>query len=95
MNAMYNPSHPGEILQEYMEGLSLSITALAAHLKTSRVTLSRILNARASITADMALRLADALGTTPDFWLRLQMQHDLWVASQGKRPQIAPIHQAA
>jgi addiction module HigA family antidote len=74
---MHNPAHPGEILREYFG--SLSVSAAAAHLGMSRVNLSRILNGKAGISAEMSLRLADALGTSPDLWLKMQVNYDPWV----------------
>ena len=78
---MHNPAHPGELLREYFpEGMS--VTEAAKRLKISRQSLSAVLNGRDGVSADMALRLAAALGTNADFWLRLQMQYDLWQAKQ-------------
>ena len=78
---MHNPPHPGEILRElYFEPLGLSVTAAADGLGVSRVTLSRLLNERAGISAEMAFRLATAFDTTPDFWLGMQLERDLWQA---------------
>lgn len=78
---MHNPAHPGEVLREYLpEGMS--VTEAAKRLKVSRQSMSALLNGRAGVSADMALRLAAALGTSADFWLRLQMQYDLWQAKQ-------------
>lgn len=80
------PSHPGEILRTlYMEPLSLTITELAACLGISRKTLSAIVNGRASVTVDMALRLAKAFNTTPESWLNAQMNLDIWKARQGSQ----------
>ena len=76
---MYNPPHPGQILKEFFPD-GLSVTEAAKRLRVSRQTLSAVLNGRTSVTADMALRLATALGNKADFWLRLQMQYDLWLA---------------
>ncbi len=64
---------------------------MARHLGVTRPTLSRVLNGRAGIPADMTLRLAEAFHTEADFWLRLQMQRDLWEASQKKRPKVKPL----
>lgn len=86
---MYNPAHPGEILREHMG--ELSVTRLANHLRVSRVTLSRLLNGSAGISAEMALKLSEALGTSPELWLNLQTQYDLWQASRNKRKKIAPL----
>ena len=81
--AMYNPAHPGEILREYLG--TVKIGEAARRLRVARSTLSRLLNGRASFTASMALRLADAFGTEPGMWLDLQQQYDLWHASKRKR----------
>jgi addiction module HigA family antidote len=78
---MHNPAHPGEVLREYLPQ-GLSVTEAAKRLKVSRQSLSALLNGRAGVSADMALRLAAALGTSGDFWLRLQVQYDLWQAKQ-------------
>ena len=61
--------------------LDVSVTAFAAHIGISRVKLSRVLDGHAAVTADMDLRLAVALGTSAGYWLALQSQRDLWVAS--------------
>lgn len=86
---MHNPAHPGRILAQYMT--SRSVTEVARHLGITRPALSRVLNGKAGISADMALRLAEAFGTEPDFWLRLQVQRDLWVASQKRRKKVKPL----
>lgn len=75
------PTHPGEIIKElYMVPLDLTVTALAERLGVSRKTLSKIVNERASVTSDMALRLSRAFNTTPNLWLNLQQGYDLWTA---------------
>lgn len=79
---MHNPAHPGEVLSDWIAGLDISITAFAAHLGISRVMLSRILHGHAAVTADMDLRLSEAVGTSPGYWLRMQTQRDLWDARQ-------------
>ena len=79
---MYDPAHPGEVLTGWLDDLELSVTASAKHLGISRVMLSRILHCHAAISADMDLRLSEALGTSPGFWLRIQVQRDLWEARQ-------------
>ena len=86
---MHNPAHPGEILREQMG--EMSVSKLAAHLGVSRVTLSRLLNGNSGISAEMALKLSEALGTSPDLWLNMQTQHDLWQASRARRKKIAPL----
>lgn len=76
------PSHPGGILRrQYIEPLDLTVTELARSLGVSRKTLSKILNERGSVTAEMALRLGRAFGTSPDLWMNLQKNYDLWRAS--------------
>ena len=80
---MHNPPHPGEVLRELcLEPLELTITDAAAALGVSRKTLSAILNGRAGISPEMALRLSIAFDTTPESWLNQQSQYDLWVARQ-------------
>jgi addiction module HigA family antidote len=76
------PTHPGGILRrQYLEPLSLTISELANTLGVSRKTLSKIVNEHGSITPDMALRLSKAFKTTPELWLNLQQNYDLWQAS--------------
>jgi addiction module HigA family antidote len=86
---MFNPAHPGELVKERLGSLSVSRAAL--HLGVSRVTLSRLINGKAGVSAGMALRLSEAFGTTPDLWLKLQMNYDLWHASRRRRRKIAPM----
>lgn len=93
MTSMHNPPHPGIVLREYLGDMEISQAAM--RLKVSRTTLSRVLNGRAGISADMSLRLSDALGTHAAFWSGLQMDYDLWHASRRRRPRIAPFHKAA
>jgi addiction module HigA family antidote len=91
---MYNPAHPGEIIAEYIEGRS--VTEVAKHLGVTRPALSRILDGRTGISAEMALRLAEAFNNTDaEFWMRLQVQRDLWVASRKKRAKIKPLSDQA
>ena len=75
------PTHPGSVLKEdYLIPLEISVTEMAMKLGVSRKTLSKILNEKGSVTPDMALRLARAFDTTPDLWLNLQKNFDLWNA---------------
>jgi addiction module HigA family antidote len=90
---MHNPPHPGRILREWLEGRS--VTGVASHLGVSRVALSRVLNEQAGISAEMSLRLAEALSTSPDFWFKMQTQYDFWQASQKKRRKIARLKKVA
>jgi addiction module HigA family antidote len=76
------PAHPGRIIKNhYLEPLTLKIKDLANVLGVSRKTLSKIVNEHGSITPDMALRLSRAFDTSPDLWLNLQKNFDLWKAS--------------
>ena len=77
---MFDPPHPGTVLRDYLG--SVSVTVAASHLGITRATLSRILNGNAGISAEMALRLSDALDTSPDLWIGMQAQYDLWQASK-------------
>jgi len=90
---MYNPAHPGLVLQDYLEGHN--ITQVAKHIGVSRVTLSKILNCRAGITAEMSLRLSAALNTNPSFWFDMQGNYDMAQARKRKRPRIRPLKIAA
>ena len=75
------PTHPGKIIKEdYLLPLSISIKDMASNLGVSRKTLSKILNARGAVTPEMALRLSRAFETTPDLWMNLQKNYDLWQA---------------
>jgi addiction module HigA family antidote len=66
----------------------MEVSEAAKRLHLSRTTLSRVLNRRAGISAEMSLRLADALGTGPGFWSGLQLDYDLWQASRKRRPTV-------
>jgi len=80
---MHNPPHPGEIIKEVcVEPLNISVTEAAKALGVTRKTFSALLNGRSGISPEMALRLSKVFGRTPDGWLRLQMQYDLWKAEQ-------------
>lgn len=93
---MHNPPHPGEVLQDTVlaEG-RISVSELAAKLGVSRVALSRVVNAKAAVSADMALRLAAALGTSAESWLQMQAVYDLWQASKKPRPKVQRLKLAA
>ena len=88
---MHNPAHPGEIVQEYMEGLGLTVSALAAHLKITRANLSRMIHGKTGISAEMAVRLSEAFGTTPEVWIRLQANYDLARVLRNRRVKIARL----
>ncbi|MHB0962292.1 MAG: HigA family addiction module antitoxin [Gemmatimonadaceae bacterium] len=83
---MHHPPHPGEILRELcLVPLNLTVTDAAASLDVSRNTLSAILNGRAGISPEMAIRLSIAFDTTAESWLQQQMQYDLWHAEQSRK----------
>lgn len=83
---MHNPPHPGEILRELcLEPLGISVTRAAEALGVSRKTLSAILNGRAGISPDMAVRLSIAFDTSAESWLNQQTQFDLWNAEQHRK----------
>ena len=80
---MHNPPHPGKIIREFcVEPLDLTVTEAAKSLSVTRKTLSTLLNGRAGISPEMALRLSRVFGRTPEGWLRLQLQFDLWKTEQ-------------
>ncbi len=80
------PTHPGLIIKEdYIMPLSKTITEMALILGVSRKTLSKIINERGAITPDMALRLARAFDTSPDLWMNLQKNYDLWQAEHASK----------
>jgi addiction module HigA family antidote len=90
MSTMYNPPHPGELLEDYLGEVSLA--EAARRMDVSRVTLSRIRNGHAAITADVAVRLGELLGTSAELWLGMQTARDLWDARQmKKRPKIQAL----
>ena len=83
---MHNPPHPGEIIKELcLEPLGISVTEAAKALGVSRKTLSAILNGRAGISPEMAVRLSIAFGTSAESWMNQQVQFDLWKAEQHRK----------
>ncbi|NLP61500.1 HigA family addiction module antitoxin [Paraburkholderia sacchari] len=86
MSRMHNPPHPGEVLREWISP-DVSVTQAAHALQINRVTLSNLLNGKAGITANIALRLSA--------WLGVQTQWDLWQARQQPRPRIRPLARQA
>ena len=86
---MFNPPHPGSVLRDYLG--DVSVTAAALHLGITRAALSRILNGSAGISAEMALRFADAFGTSPELWAGMQSQYDLWQASKKRRRKVSRL----
>jgi len=91
--SMHNPRYPGRVAREYLG--ALPATAAAEHLCISRVALSQVLNGHAGISARLALRLGDALGTSTQFCLAMQSKDDLWQAAKGRRKRIDPLNRTA
>ena len=80
---MHNPPHPGGIIRrQCQEPLGLSVTEAAEGLGVTRQTLSDLLNGKAGISVEMALRLSKAFGSSPETWLGMQMDYDLWEARE-------------
>jgi len=90
---MHKPPHPGEIIKELcIEPLGLSITASAAALGVSRKTLSGIINGKAGVSPEMAVRLSIAFNTSSQSWLNQQTQYDLWQAeTRREQLQVTPL----
>ena len=81
--AMHNPPHPGGIVRsECLEPLGLTVTRAAQGLGVTRQALSDLVNERAGVSIEMAIRLSRAFGSTPETWLGMQMAHDLWQARE-------------
>ncbi|MCC6944831.1 MAG: HigA family addiction module antidote protein [Thermomicrobiales bacterium] len=74
---MFDPAHPGRIVKGALDDLGLSVTDAAQVLNVARPTLSKVINGRAGISAEMAVRLSKTIGSTPEFWMRLQMNYEL------------------
>lgn len=92
---MHNPPHPGEIIKQLcLEPLGLTVTEAAKALGVSRKTLSAILNGRAGISPEMAVRLSIAFDNSAESWLNQQTQYDLWHAEQ-RRKQLRVVKLAA
>lgn len=87
---LFHPSHPGEVLKDYLG--DMTVKEAAKRLGVTRPNLSRILNGRAGISAAMSVRLAKAMPyTSPEFWLKMQTNYDLWRARKNKLPKIRPF----
>lgn len=83
---MHNPPHPGRIIRQLcLEPLGLTVTDAARALRVSRKTLSALLNGRAGISAEMAVRLSIAFGTSSESWMNQQIQYDLWHAEKRRK----------
>ena len=80
---MHNPPHPGEFIREtYIEPFGISIRSLAESLDVSPSTLARIVNMRSAVSPEMALRLSKAIGRSPESWLAMQHNYDLWLVQK-------------
>ena len=100
MTRMHNPPHPGETLREdVLPALGLSVTEAAEQLRVTRAALSRVLNGRAAISPEMALRLEGWLGINhggrADTWLAQQASYDLWKARKAGAPKVKPLRLVA
>lgn len=83
---MHTPPHPGEfILVTYMEPFNVSCRNLAKHLDVAASTLSRVIKARSGVSPEMALRLSKSLGRSPESWLAMQDNYDLWQAKKSAK----------
>lgn len=88
INRGMKPPHPGSMIRDIMEGIkeetgsSLTITAVAKGLGVTRSAVSAILNERQGISSEMAIRLSEAFGSSPQFWVKLQSDYDLWHADK-------------
>src|SRR3972149_4502937 len=88
----HNPPHPGEVLRDgVFTNTGITVTEIAKRLGVTRVALSRVLNGKAGISADMAVRLAAALGGSAESWLHMQANYDLWRAERSLKRAVAKI----
>ena len=94
---MFNPPYPGSLLKEdVLPELGISATEAATQLGVSRVAFSRIINGKAAISADMALRLEAWLSNpSAESWVKMQAEYDLWKARQKPKPKIEKVKQSA
>jgi antitoxin HigA-1 len=89
---MYNPPHPGEFIRSvYLEPFGISVRSLAENLGVAPSTLNRVVSGKSGISPEMALRLAKALGRSPESWLAMQDHYDLWQARQ--QTDLGNVHQ--
>lgn len=87
---MYKPSHPGEVLKElYLTPLELTVTDTAKALGVTRKAFSELINGHSGVSPQMALRLSKAFGTSPELWLNMQSNYDLWKAK--KRTRVSKV----
>lgn len=88
---MHNPPHPGLVLKDALENTPITITEFAKHLSVARVTLSRVLNGRAGITAEMSIRISEAFNQSPDLWFKMQNTYDFWQATKVKQKKVLSL----
>jgi addiction module HigA family antidote len=89
---MHNPPHPGQVLKSALAAVPITVTEFAAHIGVARVSLSRILNQRAGVTAEMSIRLSEAFGQpSPDIWFKMQNNYDFWHAAKVKRKRVTKL----
>ena len=89
---MFNPPHPGHIVKGALDAVPITITDFASHIGVSRVQLSRVLNGRAAITAELSIKLTEAFGqASPDIWFKMQNKYDFWHATHARRKKIRPL----
>jgi len=92
MSRMHNPPHPGEVLRDgVFTDTGITVTEFAQRIGVTRVALSRVLNGRAGISADMAVRITAALGGSAESWLHMQANYDLWQAEKSLKRAVAKI----
>lgn len=92
MTMLQIPVHPGEILKhEFLDPLGISAGKLARHIHVPRTRIERLVNEETSMTIDTAKRLSKALGTSVEFWMRLQLHHDLLVSGPDEAEDIQPL----
>src|SRR3546814_10356664 len=93
---MHNPPHPGESIRDLcIEPPGMTIGAAAEHLGVSRKHLSAVINGKAAISAEMAVRLAMAFGGSAETWMRQQVAYDLWRVAESGRVDVRPVRRAA
>ena len=95
--SMHNPPHPGEFIREvYLAPYEISVRGLAERLGVSASTLTRVINGQSGISPEMALRLSKAVGRSPESWLAMQHNYDLWRAKQATDlTDVRPVEFAA
>jgi len=97
VSQMGNPPHPGAVLADTVLSADggMTVSEFAERLSVSRVALSRVVHGHAAVSAELAIRLGQALGTSAEVWMRMQVARDLWVARKKHRPKIKRIKRQA